>query len=87
MRILDSTQNVVVDKDGLTMIDNDRAGTVYCYTYDNPCRVHNDSSMLSSALTFTPARGGTYFLEIRTSPSKPAAAGRYGTYSVRIIEQ
>jgi len=87
MRILDSMQNVAVDKNGVTMVNNDRTGTVYCYTYDNPCRIHNDSTMLSSALTFTPASSGTYYLAVQTSPSKPAAAGRYGTYSVRVIEQ
>lgn len=87
LRILDSMQNVVVDKNGLTMINNDRAGTVYCYTYDNPCRVHNDSTMLSSMLMFTPLNSGTYFIEVKTAPSKPATAGRYGTYSLRVIEQ
>ena len=87
MRILDSMQNVVVDQNGLSMINNDRSGTVYCYAYDSPCRVHNDNSMLSSALTFSPPASGTYFIEMQTSPSKPVAAGRYGTYSIRVIEQ
>ncbi len=87
MRILDAAQGLVVDANGQTMVNNDRPGTVYCYNYDNPCRIHNDDSMLSSSLNFTPNQSGTYFLEIKTSPSKPAAAGRYGTYTVRIIAQ
>jgi hypothetical protein len=87
IRILDSMQNVVVDVNGQTMINNDRPGTVYCYTYDNPCRIHNDDSMLSSSLVFSPAQSATYYVEVTTSSSKPAAAGRYGTYSVRIVAQ
>jgi hypothetical protein len=80
-------QNVVVDATGQTMVNNDRPGTVYCYTYDNPCRIHNDDAMLSSSLTFTPLQSTTYYVEVSTSSSKPAAAGRYGTYTVRIVEQ
>ena len=87
IRILDSMQNVVVDMNGLTMTNNDRSGTVYCYSYDNPCRIHNDDTMLSSSLTFTPAISGSYFIEVKTSPYRPAAAGRYGTYFLRAIEQ
>jgi hypothetical protein len=87
IRILDAMQNVVVDATGQTMVNNDRPGTVYCYTYDNPCRIHNDDAMLSSSLTFTPLQSTTYYVEVSTSSSKPAAAGRYGTYTVRIVEQ
>jgi hypothetical protein len=87
IRITDAMQNTVVDQNGQTMVNNDRPGTVYCYNYDNPCRIHNDDSMLSSALTFTPGQSATYYLEVKTSPSKPAAAGRYGTYTLRILEQ
>ena len=87
IRILDSMQNVVVDTSGQSMVNNDRPGTVYCYTYDNPCRIHNDDSMLSSSLIFTPGQSASYFVEVKTSPTKPAAAGRYGTYTIRIVAQ
>ncbi len=87
IRILDAMQNIVVDQNGQTMVNNDRPGTVYCYNYDNPCRIHNDDSMLSSSLSFTPSQSATYFVEVKTSPSKASAAGRYGTYSLRILEQ
>jgi hypothetical protein len=87
IRILDAMQNVVVDATGQTMVNNDRPGTVYCYTYDNPCRIHNDDAMLSSSLTFAPPQSTTYFVEVTTASSKPAAAGRYGTYTVRVVEQ
>ncbi|KPJ90355.1 MAG: hypothetical protein AMJ53_13825, partial [Gammaproteobacteria bacterium SG8_11] len=87
IRILDAMQNVVIDQNGQTMVNNDRPGTVYCYQYDNPCRIHNDDSMLSSSLVFVPGESAHYFIEVKTSPSKPAAAGRYGSYSLRILEQ
>ena len=87
IRILDDMQNVVVDQNGNIMVNNDRPGTVYCYNYDNPCRIHNDDSMLSSSLLFTPSQSASYFIEVKTSPSKPAAAGRYGSYSLRVLEQ
>lgn len=87
IRILDNMQNVVVDNNGQIMVNNDRPETTYCYTYDNPCRIHNDDAMLSSSLVFSPNQSATYYIEIKTSPGKPAAAGRYGTYTVRIIEQ
>ena len=87
IRILDAMQNIVVDQSGQTMINNDRSGTVYCYNYDNPCRIHNDDTMLSSSLRFTPSQSSIYYVEVKTSPSKPAAAGRYGTYTLRILEQ
>jgi hypothetical protein len=87
IRILDEMQNVVVDQNGQVMINNDRPGTVYCYNYDNPCRIHNDDDMLSSSLVFSPSQNATYFLEVKTSPTKPAAAGRYGTYKLRIFAQ
>ncbi|WP_455211634.1 hypothetical protein [Kaarinaea lacus] len=87
IRILDNMLNVVVDLSGQTMINNDRLGTVYCYNYDNPCRVHNDDYMLSSSLIFTPSQSASYFIEVKTSPTKPAAAGRYGSYTLRVLEQ
>jgi hypothetical protein len=84
IRILDASGNVVVDQNGKLMTNDDRPGTVYCGTYDNSCRIHNDDLMLSSELTFTPPRGGTYYVEVTTSSTRPAAAGRYGTYTLQI---
>jgi uncharacterized protein (DUF427 family) len=86
IRILDASGNVVVDQNGKVMTNDDRPGTVYCGSYDNPCRIHNDDLMLSSELTFTPPKGGTYYVEITTSSTKPAAAGRYGTYMLQISQ-
>jgi hypothetical protein len=66
------------------MANDNRPGTVYCGAYDDPCRIHNDSAMLSSELNFAPKNSGIYYVEVTTSPTKAAAAGRYGTYSLQI---
>lgn len=87
IRILDAAGNLVYDENGQAMSNDDRPGTVYCGNYDNPCRIHNDSLMLSSELYFTPATTATYYVEVKTSSSKPASAGRYGTYTLQISAQ
>ena len=86
IRILDTAGNQVFDIYGQVMVNDNRPGTVYCGMYDDPCRIHNDSDMLSSELNFAPATSGTYYIEVTTSSSKAAAAGRYGTYSLQITE-
>jgi hypothetical protein len=86
IRILDAAGNQVYDINGRVMVNDNRPGTVYCGTFDDPCRIHNDSDMLSSELNFIPATTGTYYVEVTTSPSRAAAAGRYGTYSLQISE-
>ena len=86
IRILDTAGNQVFDINGQVMVNDNRPGTVYCGMFDDPCRIHNDSDMLSSELNFVPARSGTYYVEVTTSSSKAAAAGRYGTYSLQITE-
>jgi len=87
LRVLDASGNQVLDDSGKALINDDRPGTVYCGSFDNPCRIHNDDLMLSSELTFTPASAGTYYVEITASPEKPAAAGRYGTYTLQITDE
>ncbi len=84
IRIVDAAGNQVFDIYGQKMANDNRPGTVYCGVYDDPCRIHNDSSMLSSELSFTPKYSGTYYVEVTTSPNKAAAAGRYGAYSLQI---
>jgi len=86
IRILDAAGHQVYDINGQVMINDNRPDAVYCGVYDDPCRIHNDSEMLSSELNFVPATGGTYYVEISTSSNRPAAAGRYGTYSLRITQ-
>ncbi|WP_455206233.1 hypothetical protein [Kaarinaea lacus] len=86
IRILDAAGNQVFDINGELMVNDNRPGTVYCGTFDSPCRIHNDSNMLSSELNFAPRNSGTYYVEVTTSSSKAAAAGRYGTYSLQITD-
>ncbi|WP_455222192.1 hypothetical protein [Kaarinaea lacus] len=86
IRILDAAGNQVYDINSLLMANDNRPDTIYCGMYDDPCRIHNDSEMLSSELNFVPATSGTYYVEVTTSSNRPAAAGRYGTYSLRITE-
>jgi hypothetical protein len=86
IRVLDSSGSLVFDSSGKAMTNDDRPGTVYCGDYDNSCRIHNDDLMLSSELTFTPKTGGTFYVEVTTSKTKAAAAGRYGTYTLQISQ-
>jgi len=87
LRILDVNGNLVLGDGGQGLVNDDRPGTVYCGSFDNPCRIHNDDLMLSSELSFTPAVSGTYYVEVTTSAYKPAAAGRYGTYTLQIADK
>ncbi|MDH5324563.1 MAG: hypothetical protein OEZ68_08305 [Gammaproteobacteria bacterium] len=84
IRILDANGNLVLGASGEPMQNNDRPGTVYCYPFDSPCRVHNDATMLSSVLTFQPLLSAPYWVQISTNPNRPAAAGRYGSYQFKI---
>lgn len=86
MRILDNTGNVVINQSGQSLTNNDRPGTVYCYAGDNPCKIHNDDIMLSSSITFTATEDATHYIEVKTNPYLPSAAGRYGTYSIRVVQ-
>ncbi|WP_455199760.1 hypothetical protein, partial [Kaarinaea lacus] len=86
IRILDASGNPVFDTYGQLMVNDNRPGTEFCGRYDNPCRVHNDDEMLSSELSFIPEITGTYYVEVTSSSSRPAAAGRYGTYALQITE-
>ena len=87
LRILDSAGNLVFDRSGRAMANDDRPGTVYCYPLENPCKVHNDDLMLSSSLNFIAPRTEIYTVEISTAGNRPSAAGRYGTYTLKISEQ
>ena len=84
LRILDSNGNVAYDAYGQLMVNDNRPGTVFCGPYDNPCRIRNDDLTLSSELYFKPKKGGTYYVEVTASPSRPTSSGRYGTYSLQI---
>ena len=87
IRILNSFGSLVYDSGGRPLVNDDRPGTVYCGPYDNPCRIHNNATMLSSRVDFTPQTSGSYYAEVSTSSAKPSAAGRYGTYSLQITKQ
>lgn len=47
----------------------------------------NDTLSLSSKITFTPSAAGTYYVKVNASSSRPASAGRYGTYTLKITSQ
>ena len=86
IRILDTSGNLVFDVSGKAMVNDNRPGTEYCGKFDNPCRIHNDDEMLSSELSFNPKKTGTYYVEVTSSSSRPAAAGRYGSYALQITD-
>ncbi|NOZ54040.1 MAG: hypothetical protein GXP08_13075 [Gammaproteobacteria bacterium] len=87
LRVLDANGSQVFDLSGQILANDDRPGTVYCGAFDNPCRIHNNDVMLSSVLSFAPSATDTYYVEVTTSLSKPAAAGRYGTYTLQITAE
>jgi hypothetical protein len=86
LRIIDGGGHVVTNGSGQALDNDDRPGTVYCYSYDNPCRIHFDDVMLSSSISFTPTSSGTFYVEVSTPTDRPTGSGRYGTYSIRISE-
>jgi hypothetical protein len=68
------------------MANDNRPGTVFCAPLESPCKIHNDSKMLSSLLQFTPSVSSTYIVEIATSSARPSSAGRYGSYKLLVQE-
>lgn len=44
----------------------------------------NGFDILGSTASFTAAAAGTYYVEVKSSPSRPLSAGRYGGYSLTI---
>ncbi len=87
LRVLDAAGQVVTDVNGQVLVNDDRADAGYCQGGVKPCVLQNDAMTLSSALAFQATQNTDLFLEVRTSQIKPAAAGRYGSYRVRIIQQ
>lgn len=47
-------------------------------------RHDNGFDILGSKLTFTAASTGTYYVTVQSSSTRPASAGRYGTYTLTI---
>jgi len=41
----------------------------------------------ASRIAFTPQASGLYYAEVKSSPNPRAFTGRYGTYSLRVVEQ
>jgi hypothetical protein len=83
--VKDESGNVVATND-------DQYSADAYYKWDDQCglsRYHNDSVALSSKATFTSTSTGTYYATVTTSPDPEPlqAAGRYGTYSIRITQQ
>lgn len=72
----------------LTLFDN--TGVVEITNNDNattpPVPTPNNTTALSSQIVRTLAPG-TYYVSVRSSPSKPASAGRYGSYTLTITTQ
>jgi hypothetical protein len=70
------TYLTLLDTNGVTKInENDDQ---YVVGYEPP----NDSTSLSSKITFQPSASGIYYIEVATSIYKPISAGRYGTYTL-----
>ncbi|MCR4303260.1 MAG: pre-peptidase C-terminal domain-containing protein [Gallionella sp.] len=44
----------------------------------------NGSDILGSTASFTPTVPGTYYVEVKSSPSRPLSAGKYGNYTLTI---
>ena len=68
---------------------NNWGGQVPSYYYSGLCDPYgvchdNGSNILGSSVAFTSASAGPYFVKIKSSPSRPVSAGRYGTYTFKI---
>jgi len=48
---------------------------------------NDNTTLLASSVQFTAASNGTYYIEVTSSGSRPLSAGRYGTYTLRIVQQ
>jgi len=49
--------------------------------------VDNDSTSLSSFISYTPPQDGQYEVKIKTSANKPNSAGRYGDYVIQLLSK
>ena len=45
----------------------------------------NGYDILGTTLSFTATAGGTHYIKVQSSPSRPVSAGQYGSYSLRIV--
>lgn len=73
------------------VIENDDADENAYYGYDGTCgtsRIKNNTTALSSSLSFTAPDTGIYYAELRTTPDVEPyfSAGRYGTFSFKVIQ-
>ena len=87
LKILYDSGLPVYSLSGSVLQNNDRPGTVYCYPLESPCKVHNDDKMLSSFVQFTSTITGTYIAQVSTNSRRKSVAGRYGSYTIRIVEK
>jgi len=76
---------------GGVTVENDDANETAYYGYDSACgssRVKNNTTALSSSLSFIAPITGTYYAELRTTtdPDPYLSAGRYGTFSFKVIQ-
>jgi len=73
------------------VVENDDANPDSYYSYDAACgtsRVKNNTTALASSVSFVAPTTGTYYAELRTTPDTVPYlfAGRYGTFSFKVIQ-
>ena len=73
---------ITINPSGLT---NDNASG---FTYSMDCASlpcpENDSTTLSSSISFTPTTGGTFSVSVKRSPTAPPSTGRAGSYNIKV---
>ncbi len=91
LRVRDAAGNTLSVGGQALENDDQYDSSAYFFTDSGPAscgepRAHNNTTALSSALTFTAPASGTFYVEVSSSPDSVPypQAGRYGTYSLRI---
>ncbi|MBI5141019.1 MAG: PPC domain-containing protein [Nitrospirae bacterium] len=81
LALYDSSGTVIAENDDDASLIGIPSGVSYL-----GCSVDRFTAY-ASRITFSPAASGVYYAEVKTSPAPLAFAGRYGTYSLRVVEQ
>ncbi|MBI4745207.1 MAG: hypothetical protein HY786_01335 [Deltaproteobacteria bacterium] len=80
---------IAPDKTAVVADNDNTSGKSYANSVPNNCDAEgecheNGFDILGSTASFTATATGTYYVEVKSSPSRPLSAGRYGGYSLTI---
>ena len=75
----------VKNTSGVVLFTNDNTdGTIYAVNCTPPSCPKNDSTTLSSSISFTPSIGGPLSVHVKRSPTAPLSTGKSGSYTIQI---